>query len=39
MSCVESTKVCSFSDELFQVTITALEESRLLVWHRDKVII
>ncbi|CAL8108611.1 unnamed protein product [Orchesella dallaii] len=24
------------TDELFQVTITALEESKLLVWHRDK---
>lgn len=24
------------TDELFQVTITALEESKVLVWHRDK---
>jgi hypothetical protein len=24
------------SDDYFQVTITAVEESRVLVWHRDK---
>jgi hypothetical protein len=24
------------TDELFQVTITAVEESKVLVWHRDK---
>jgi len=24
------------TDELFQVTITAMEDSKLLIWHRDK---